>query len=130
MIKKITFLVYIAFSLNTNAQVTNCDAAQVGTFELDSGEYGITRIERNKKTQTETNEFMGYKATYDVTWIDDCTYELRHKKILKGESPRKGNEATDVTKAEILKIEGAKIMVRLSSNYSTFVTECEITKIK
>lgn len=130
MIKKITFLIYIAFTLNTNAQASKCDTGHVGIFELDSGEeYGITRIERDNNTQTETNDHMGFKAQYDVVWINDCNYELKNKKIIKGVSTY-GTQPTDVLKVEILKIEGSKIFMRLSSNFTTFVTDCEMVKIK
>lgn len=130
MIKKITFLLFIAFTLQTHAQSSKCEAAHVGIFELDSGEdFGITRIERNDKTQTETNEKMGFKALYDVVWIDDCHYELKNKKIIKGES-KYGTQPDDVLKVEILKIEGAKIFLRLSSNFTSFVTDCEMIRIK
>jgi hypothetical protein len=130
MIKKITFLLYIAFSLNTSAQTSKCEAAHVGIFELDSGEeYGVTRIERNHKTQTETNEKMGFKALYDVVWIDDCHYELKNKKIIKGVSTF-GTEPDDTLKVEILNIQGAKIFLRLSSNFTSFETDCEMVRIK
>jgi hypothetical protein len=130
MIKKIIFLLFIAFTLSTNAQSSKCNAARVGIFELDSGsEYGVTRIERDKRTQIETNEHMGFKATYDVVWIDPCHYELRNMKVIKGDSMHEA-KPTDTVKVEILNVEGAKIFLRLSSNFSTFVTDCEMEKIK
>lgn len=130
MIKKIIFLLFITFTLHTNAQTSTCYAAHVGTFELDSGsEYGITRIERDNRTQTETNDHMGFKAMYDVVWIDDCHYELRNKKIIKGVSTY-GTQPNDVLKVEILNVKGSKIFLKLSSNFTTFVTDCEMVKIK
>lgn len=129
MIKKLLFTLILAFGLQMNAQNSKCSIAHNGTFELDGGEFGITKIVRNGKTQTETNELMGFKATYNVNWIDDCHYELTDKKVLKGPT-REDAMPTDVMKAEILKIDGKKISLRLSSNYSTFVTDCEIVKIK
>lgn len=129
MIKKLLFSFILAFGLQMNAQDSKCSTAHDGTFELDSGEYGVTKIVRNGKTQTETNDFMGFKAIYTVTWTDDCHYELKNKKVLKGEM-RAGALPTDIMKAEILKIDGQKILLRLSSNYSTFVTDCEMVKTK
>ncbi|WP_228453336.1 hypothetical protein, partial [Chryseobacterium sp. CH1] len=38
---------------------------------------GITVIDRSSKFQIETNEKMGYKARYDIHWIDDCHYQLK-----------------------------------------------------
>jgi hypothetical protein len=101
----------------------------VGTFELDAGEYGIITIIRTENSQIETNDFMNFHATYDVFWIDECHYELRNKKVIKGES-KYGNNPSDIIKAEVLKITGSKILLKLSSNYTDFVTECEIIKIK
>lgn len=128
MMAKLFSLIALAFCFHGNAQ-THCKIAQTGTFEIDSGEYGVTKIERNEKMQTETNEQMGFQAKYDVTWIDDCHYELSNKKVLKGEA-RPGSKPTDIMKAEIVKVEGNKIFLRLSSNFSDFVTECEIVKVK
>ncbi len=128
MTRTFTIIAFI-FSLSINAQISKCNTAHIGTFELDSKEYGILKIERTENSQIETNEFMGVQARYDVIWIDDCHYELRNKKVLKGETHPE-SKSTDVLKAEILKVEGSKIFLRLSSNFSDFVTDCEIMKIK
>ncbi|PKB17234.1 hypothetical protein [Flavobacterium sp. 5] len=128
MIRTFTIIAFI-LSLNINAQISKCNAGHIGTFELDSEDYGILKIERTENSQIETNESMGFQASYDVVWIDDCHYELRNKKVIKGET-RPDSKTTDIMKAEILKIEGSKVFLRLSSNFSDFITDCEITKIK
>lgn len=128
MIRTFTIIAFI-FSLTINAQTSKCESAHIGTFELDSKEYGVLKIERTENSQIETNEFMEFKASYDVVWIDDCHYELRNKKVIKGEI-RPESKTTDIMKAEILKIEGSTIFLRLSSNFSDFVTDCEIIKTK
>lgn len=126
---KTLIVIAFVFSFTINAQTSKCNAAHIGTFELDSKEYGVTKIERTENSQIETNEFMGFQAQYDIVWIDDCHYELQHKKVLKGEI-RPESKPTDIMKAEILKIEGKIIFLRLSSNFSDFVVDCEIVKIK
>ncbi len=128
MIKIFTTIAFL-FSLNINAQTSKCNTAHIGTFELDSKEYGITKIERTENSQIETNEFMGFQAKYDIVWTDDCHYELQNKKVIKGET-YPNSKPTDTVKAEILKIEGTKIFLRLSSNFADFITDCEIVKIK
>lgn len=126
---KVYYLSSLLFSLAINAQTSHCKAAHIGKFQVDSGESGITVIERNKKTQTETNEKAGYKARYDIVWIDDCHYELRNRTVIKGKS-WEGSSPTDILKAEILKVVNGKVFLRLGSNFSDEVMECEMIKIK
>lgn len=116
------------FSLGLKAQSNDCKLAHVGTFKIDSGEYGVTTIERTKNKQIETNDKLGFKAEYDVVWTDDCHYELKTKRVLQGDLGYEGNP-TDVVKVEILKVENAMVHVRLSSNFSDFVTDAVIEKI-
>ncbi|HCN48509.1 MAG TPA: hypothetical protein DIT10_05360 [Chryseobacterium sp.] len=129
MLNKVYFSALLFLSLTLNAQTSPCKAAHIGKFQVDSGESGITVIERNKKTQTEINEKMGYKARYDIVWIDDCHYELRNRTVIKGKS-WEGSSPTDILKAEILKVVNGKVFLRLGSNFSDEVMECEMIKIK
>lgn len=129
MLNKVYFLPLLFLSLTIDAQTSQCRAAHIGKFQMDGGEYGITIIDRNKTTQTETNEKGGYKARYDIVWIDDCHYELKNRKVIKGKS-WEGSSPTDVLKAEILKVANGKVFLRLGSNFSDEVMECEMVKIK
>jgi hypothetical protein len=50
-------------------------------------------------------------------------------KVIKGDSMHEA-KPTDAVKVEILNVEGSKIFLRLSSNFSAFVTDCEMIKVK
>ncbi|MGZ5244627.1 MAG: hypothetical protein ACXWEY_04875 [Bacteroidia bacterium] len=43
-------------------------------------EIGTTIITRTTNKQIEENKKLGTKRSFDVVWVDDCTYELRNKK--------------------------------------------------
>lgn len=101
---------------------------QVGKFELTSKTSGTTIIERTKNTQTETNKTMNLKTSYDLVWINDCRYELRNRKVLEGTS-KFVMQPTDVITVEIIKIEGTKLLVKITSNFSDKIAEVEINKI-
>lgn len=101
---------------------------QVGKFELVSKTSGTTIIERTKNTQTETNKTMNLKTSYDLVWINECSYELRNRKVLEGTS-KFVMQPTDVITVEIIKIEGTKLLVKITSNFSDKIAEVEINKI-
>ncbi|MCW1147569.1 hypothetical protein [Flavobacterium lacisediminis] len=110
------------------AQSLDCKKMQVGKFELVSKTSGTTIIERTKNTQTETNETMQIKTSYDLVWTSECSYELRNRKVIEGSS-KFVMKPTDVIRVEIIKIEDAKLTVKITSNFSDKVAEAEINKI-
>lgn len=128
--KTCCFTIFLTlFFLNARSQDLACSDLHEGSFTLDGKEFGIITIERTANSQTETCDLLNFKATYDIVWTGECEYELRNKKVLKGES-KYGNEATDAIKATVIKISGNSILLRLTSNFADFETECEITKTK
>ncbi|MBE9577408.1 hypothetical protein [Flavobacterium proteolyticum] len=110
------------------AQSLDCKKMHVGKFELVSETSGTTIIERNKNTQTETNKTMNIRTSYDLVWTSECSYELRNRKVLEGTS-KFVMKPTDVIRVEIIKIEGKKLTVKITSNFSDKVAEVEISKI-
>ena len=111
------------------AQTTNCSAGKIGKFELNSPTVGKTIIIRTELNQTELNDSLKYEATFDLKWVDNCSYELRNKKLIKGDI-RLAGQPTDILKVEILKIEGDKVFIKSSSNYSDRVVERVLTKLE
>ncbi len=76
----------------------DCQAVKTGVFKLEDIESGRTyRIERTSTIQTETLMHSGDTSKYNVTWINDCKYELR---IIEGRE-----EVFEFYKDKILKIE-------------------------
>lgn len=128
--KTILLIINILIISNISiSQTNNCKSGRTGTFELVSTVSGRTIIERSADKQTETNDTLKIIATYDVIWTDSCRYELRNKRLVKGDSKYAGLP-TDILKVEILKVEGEKVFIKSSSNYSDRVVERTLTKIK
>jgi len=111
-----------------HAQTPNCSTAKIGRYELDSPKSGKTIIIRTKLTQTEINDALNYEATYQVIWLDSCKYQLKNKRLIKGD-PILAGQPSDIYIVEILKIEGSKIQIKTSSNFSNKTIERTLTKI-
>ena len=76
--KKIIFLFLLFISANLFAQepsASECKQFHTGTFYV-KGMSNIV-ITRDAQFQTETNPATGKYIKMSITWIDDCTYELR-----------------------------------------------------
>jgi hypothetical protein len=127
--KQILTFLLLLIAGNAIAQSFDCAIARIGKFELNSPTSGKTVIIRTLTSQLEINDSLNLEASYDLIWIDSCTYELKNKKLIKGDVRYEGLP-TDTLKVEILKIVGTKIFVRSSSNYSDRITERELIKIE
>ncbi|NJB71163.1 tetratricopeptide (TPR) repeat protein [Saonia flava] len=68
------------------SQTNNCSSVKVGSFKTVDDWSGETLITRTKKYQIEENKEHGYKLKLKVTWIDDCTYQLKPIKDLLNSS--------------------------------------------
>lgn len=110
------------------SQAGNCSIAREGRFELMSPTSGKTIIERTATTQHETNASIQMEASYKITWVNDCTYELRERKLIKGDPAFEG-KPSDVLRVQITKVEGKRITISVSSNFSDQVVEREIVKV-
>lgn len=101
----------------------------MGIFKLTTLESGTTEITRNKNTQTELNDAPGVSIIYNVKWIHDCTYELRVKKLLRGDQMyalKKGN----VIICKISNFNQPSYIVNTSTNFSEFKAEFEMQIVK
>lgn len=125
--KKIFFLLLICLTSNyVNSQNLSCKAFHTGKFEMDS-EYGKILITRTETSQVEFCKEMNYKASFDIVWKDDCTYELSNEKIQTGDKIDVDNNIK--VKSTIYKIEGDVFFLKVSSNLSEMVLECKIKKL-
>lgn len=106
---------------------SKCKAVKIGKFKLTSDVSGTTIIERTEQHQIERSEEGDYEAKYDLVWIDECNYELRNQKLIKGPKELEGND-NDVVKVEILEVGNETMKVRTTANFSDLeiVREIEI----
>ncbi len=58
-------------------RVVDCSSIRTGKFKSQDVESGETIIVRTEKYQIEENNKYGYKLKLEVTWLDDCTYQLK-----------------------------------------------------
>jgi hypothetical protein len=65
----------IFFNVPVQAQSVNCNNFKTGSFKLIDGTH-TTIIERFGTTQKEYFDGAKNPTTYQVKWIDDCTYIL------------------------------------------------------
>ncbi|MBB4801235.1 hypothetical protein HNP37_001274 [Flavobacterium nitrogenifigens] len=129
MIKRCLLFLMFIFSFKGISQKINCKEVHTGKFELNSEISGKTEILRTEKHQIETNTFMNVKVQYDVFWLDECSYELRNRKLISGTSKYAG-QPTDVFKVQILRISNNKIYVKTSANFTDQSFESAIDIIK
>jgi len=116
----------LASSITIFSQTPSCKSLHNGSFKIFDKDAGNTYIKRTDNVQTETNEKMGFEMTFDVKWVDDCTYELRPKKLIKGD-PSMFGDGKGVLTTKIKTINETNYIAETTSNFSdqtlTFVVK-------
>ena len=125
--KNLLLLVLICLTSSfANSQDLNCKDFHIGKFEMES-EFGKIVITRSETSQVEYCKEMNYKASFDIVWKDDCTYELSNEKIQIGDKIDTNNDIK--VKSKIYKIEENVFFLKVSSNIDEMILECKIKKI-
>ena len=125
----ILVLCTIGFNLNSIGQKPTCLSLHEGKFKVTTKESGTTFITRTVKTQIEENSSMGYIVVFDITWVDECTYELRPKELIKGDPVIMGN-GKSVLKTRIKGISNKSYIAETSANFSDSILDFEVEIIK
>ena len=110
-------LLTIIITLTAFGQKPTCKSLHTGSFKVFTKESGTTLIKRTEKYQIEKNDNLGYEVIFDITWIDECIYELRPKKIIKGDPSIMG-DGKNVLKTKIKKISDNSYIAETSANFS------------
>jgi len=121
---RLLLLLCIGMCLHSVAQEAGCKSVHEGKFRVNTKETGTTVVTRTKNIQTEENESFGVIMTFDITWIDDCTYTLRPKKVLKGD-PRLANKNILVT-VRIKDVNKNSYQAETTSNFSDVVMTMKV----
>ncbi|MDB5200685.1 MAG: hypothetical protein JWQ27_94 [Ferruginibacter sp.] len=111
------------------AQKPTCQDFHEGSFSITTAGTGTTMITRTKKQQIEESEQYGYKLLFDIVWTDECTYELRPKKVLRGD-PAIFENGKIVLRTRIKQITNSGYTAETSSNFSPAVMEFEVRMLK
>lgn len=115
----------LIFTYCTKSQSPDCSKIHVGKFELNTEASGITSIVRTGKQQIETNKKYNITEQYDVAWIDDCTYQLKNRKVISGK-PTYDIKPTDIITVKVMKIENDIMFFQCSYSFSDYVFEGEM----
>ncbi len=95
--KLLLILLFLGLNLLGLGQTRGCQSLHEGKFKITTKETGTTIFTRTKNLQIEENSDFGFKMIFNVTWIDDCTYVLRPKKVTKGDPSLMGKKGNFLT---------------------------------
>jgi hypothetical protein len=118
------FLFFFNLSLNTNAQT--CASFHEGKFKISEKELGITIITRDEKYQTEVNS--SFNIVFSIIWVDECTYELRPVKVIKGDASILEKEM--VVTVEIIDVKKHGYKAICTTNFSEEKSTCIVELLK
>ena len=80
-------LTLLLLSLLISNSSLNCQKFKTGKFEVQSKYLGTIIIERDAHFQTETIIKTGTVARYSIKWLNDCSFIMFNRKLLKGKDP-------------------------------------------
>ncbi|MGG9961173.1 hypothetical protein [Ferruginibacter sp. SUN106] len=123
------FIFFFFLSISTLGQTRNCNALHTGVFTASSEQYGTTVITRTKRLQIEENTLLGYKLAYTINWKSDCVYELKLKKVIKGDQALI-RESKYILTIKITQIKPNSYITENSSTFSDEISTHEIKIIK
>jgi hypothetical protein len=116
-------------TLTSFDQIPTCKSLHSGRFKVFSKQSGTTYIERSATEQIETNEDLGYKLILSIKWIDECTYELRPKKLIKGDPSVMGDGKSFMT-THIKNITSKAYTAETSASFSPAIMDFVVEIIK
>ncbi len=122
-------LLFQLFAFAVCAQQLTCKSLHTGSFKIFTKETGTTFISRTAKEQVEKNDDLGYEVIFDIKWINDCTYELRPKKLIKG-NPAIMGDGNSVLKTKIKDISPTGYVAETSSNFDTSVIDIKVEIVR
>ncbi|KAB1160340.1 MULTISPECIES: hypothetical protein [Tenacibaculum] len=120
------FITSIAYS-QSNIKDLNCSLFKVGNFKIVDDLSGITNIKRTSKYQIEENKKHNYKIKLVVTWINDCTYQLKPVEDLL--NPQNKNLPEMILTCKIIKKTKNGYLQVSTSNVSDLTLKKEVIQV-
>ncbi|MDC9722948.1 MAG: hypothetical protein PSN34_09290 [Urechidicola sp.] len=116
--------------LNLKCETKNIDCAsiKIGKFKIEDEISGLTEIERYSNFQIEENKKYGYKLKLQITWLDNCTYQLKPIEGLL--NPENKNLPKMVLTCKIIAITENGYIQTSSSNIDKTVLTKEVIKVE
>jgi hypothetical protein len=125
MRKLLSFLICLLLAIGTQAQVNKCKKVRKGVFKLVTPGHGTMVVTRTPTKQIESNDSTGYKASFDMVWNDNCSYILRNRKILSGNSRSEWKLNYEI-KIDILEVTDTTYKAHFSCNFSNYATDFQL----
>ena len=108
--------------LEKRCKQQDCKSVQTGTFKVVTKESGTTYIKRTPTEHTEKNDELGYEVIFDIKWINECTYELRPKKVIKGDPSIMG-DGTNFVRVKIRDITAKTYIAETTASFTPATME-------
>ena len=108
--------------LEKRCKQQDCKSVQTGTFKVVTKESGTTYVKRTPTEQTEKNDELGYEAVFDIKWINECTYELRPRKVIKGDPSIMG-DGTNFVRVKIKDITAKTYIAETTASFTPATME-------
>ena len=105
-----------------------CRKVHTGQFRL-ANPNSTTEISRTDSTQHEVNQQDGVEFVFKVRWLDECTYELYDKQMLKGPEKYRG-QPTDVLRVHITDVAARSYKAVATSNFSSLELPVEMAIVR
>lgn len=104
-----------------------CKKFHEGTFKMAAGEKSVV-IKRYAGKQLEYFDDAELPMSFDVTWIDDCSYTLRPDSLTLIKNPEIPKNS--ILTVKILRSSKNSYQIEARSNFSSTVLRDEVYKIK
>lgn len=127
--KNLILLPLIIISTLSFAQEKNCSKFKNGKYKINSQVSGVSHIERKGSRQIEYGEFSGLKVKLKVKWLNECTYTLQLKKVIKNPGKFDIPKALILT-VEILEIKENSYVQKTSANLYDMELVDEVFKVE
>lgn len=127
--KFLLLLIPVLFYSNINTQLP-CDDIREGRFNIPLSIPGyegqFTYLERKGPYQIETTSFDSKEVQYRVSWLDDCTYVLFNRKLLKGKDGNFPHKPSDSIIVSITRVTETYYDSIVTSNFADMELNAKI----
>jgi len=115
-------------SLSFSQSIRECKDVKTGVFKIVDESSGTTILKRTSKFQTEINEQMRIELVLEINWLDECTYELKLIKVIKGDPAILDNPAKLVTHITKVTKEGYQVESKMEG--SDVVIKFDVVRVE
>jgi len=125
--KRVSCILFILFTFTKlNAQTLDCSKFKEGIFTMEYEGTPLTIKRFGNKQSEYVAKAKVPTMTFDIKWLDDCTYTLAHDAKTHKKFPQIPENAMITVKITI--IVGETYYYTSTSNFSDLVLKSKITK--